>query len=155
MLGPASLQRLKDAAGPEGAAKLDRAPTLVAVTVLRDEDPAREEEDLCATACAVYAILLGAPLLGWPATGARRDTSRRGGSRRAGIGPDERFVALIHLGRPPGQGGTGARPSPRRRDLSGLTARVIWITTQWLTLPGTGEWFGYLTLGFPILHGED
>ena len=37
VLGPASLQRLKDAAGAEAAAKLHRAPTLVAATVLRHE----------------------------------------------------------------------------------------------------------------------
>ena len=29
VVGPLALERLKEAAGPEGAAKLDRAPTLV------------------------------------------------------------------------------------------------------------------------------
>src|ERR1700736_4134663 len=60
VLGSGSLARLKDAAGPEAASKLDRAPTLIAVTVLRAQDPAQDEEDLCAAACAAYAILLGA-----------------------------------------------------------------------------------------------
>ena len=32
VVGPAALERLKEAAGPEGAAKLDRAPTLVVVS---------------------------------------------------------------------------------------------------------------------------
>src|SRR5579859_3474095 len=52
VLGPGALQRLKAAAGPEAAAKLDRAPTLIAATVLRSPDPVTDEEDLCAAACA-------------------------------------------------------------------------------------------------------
>src|SRR5947209_19149418 len=59
VLGPDALQRLKVAAGPEAAAKLDRAPTLVAVTQVRSDDPVQAEADLCATACASYALLLG------------------------------------------------------------------------------------------------
>ena len=57
VIGPVALARLKDAAGPEAAAKLDHAPTLVAATVVGSEDPVEEQEDLCATACAVYAVL--------------------------------------------------------------------------------------------------
>src|SRR5436309_1204013 len=60
VLGPQALNRLKDAAGPEAAAKLDRAPSLVAVTQLRSADPVQDEEDLCAAACATYAVLLTA-----------------------------------------------------------------------------------------------
>ena len=61
MLGPDALERLKQAAGPEAAAKLDRAPTLVAVSVAQaGEDPVRDEEDLCATAVAAYIVLLAA-----------------------------------------------------------------------------------------------
>src|SRR5947209_1989390 len=60
VLGPQALRRLKEAAGPEAAAKLERAPTLVAATVVRSDDAVQDEEDLCATACAAYAILLGA-----------------------------------------------------------------------------------------------
>src|SRR3979490_1789193 len=60
VLGPGALQRLKQAAGPEAGEKLDRAPTLVAVTQMRSGDPVQDEEDLCATACAAYAVLLGA-----------------------------------------------------------------------------------------------
>src|SRR5246127_4270364 len=60
VLGPQALERLKDAAGPEAASKLDRAPTLVAVTVVGSDDPVQDEEDLCATACATYAVLLAA-----------------------------------------------------------------------------------------------
>src|SRR5437868_7711277 len=46
VLGPGALQRVKQAAGPEAAAKLDRAPTLVAVTQIRSGDPVQDEEDL-------------------------------------------------------------------------------------------------------------
>src|SRR5690242_12751262 len=61
VLGPESLALLKQAAGPEAAGKLDRAPTLVAVTAVRsDEDPVQDEEDLLAAASAVYALLLAA-----------------------------------------------------------------------------------------------
>src|ERR687883_1241077 len=53
VLGPRALERLKAAAGPEAAGKLDRAPTLVAVSVTQGgEDPVRDEEDLLAAAVA-------------------------------------------------------------------------------------------------------
>jgi nitroreductase len=99
VLGPQSLARLKLAAGPEAAAKLDRAPTLVAVTSLRSEDPAQDEEDLCATACAAYAVLLGAHGRGlagyWRTPGVLRSES---GLAALGIPAGERFVGLLHLG---------------------------------------------------------
>ncbi len=101
VLGPEALDRLKAAAGPEAAGKLDRAPTLVAATVVRSEDPVQDEEDLCATACAIYAILLGAHARGlagyWRTPGVLRTPE---GRAAIGIGSEERFVALIHLGRP-------------------------------------------------------
>src|SRR5215468_6903430 len=58
VLGPESLAALKQAAGPEAAGKLDRAPTLVAVTAVGSKDPVQDEEDLLATASATYALLL-------------------------------------------------------------------------------------------------
>jgi nitroreductase len=102
VLGPASLDALKAAAGPEAAAKLDRAPTLVAVTaVLNPDDSVESEEDLCATACATYAVLLAAHGRGlagyWRTPGVLRTQEGRAALR---IPDDERFVALIHLGRP-------------------------------------------------------
>jgi nitroreductase len=101
VLGPGALAKLKAAAGPEGAAKLDRAPTLIAATALRSEDPVQDEEDLCATACATYAVLLAAHGRGlagyWRTPGVLRTEEGRGA---LGIGADERFVALIHLGWP-------------------------------------------------------
>ena len=46
VVGPESLARLKEAAGPEAAAKLDRAPTLVVASVVESGDPIQDEEDL-------------------------------------------------------------------------------------------------------------
>jgi nitroreductase len=101
VLGPAALEKLKHAAGPEAAAKLDRAPTLVAVTQARSEDSIQDEEDLCATACATYAVLLGAHSRGlagyWRTPGVLRTSD---GLAALGIPATERFVALIHLGWP-------------------------------------------------------
>jgi nitroreductase len=99
VLGPASLKRLKQAAGPEAAAKLDRAPTLVLATTVHAEDPVQDEEDLLATACATYAVLLGAHARGlvgyWRTPGVLRTDE---GLQALGVPADERFVALIHLG---------------------------------------------------------
>jgi nitroreductase len=101
VLGLDSLQRLKQAAGPETAAKLDRAPTLVAVTQIRSDDPVQDEEDLCATACATYAVLLGAHGRGLAGYWRTPHVLRTPDGRDAlGIGDDERFVALVHLGWP-------------------------------------------------------
>src|SRR4051795_13475298 len=59
-IGPRALERLKEAAGPESAKKLDRAPTLVVVSCALTGDPIQHEEDLHATACAAYIVLLAA-----------------------------------------------------------------------------------------------
>ena len=99
VVGPDALSRLKEAAGPEAASKLDRAPTLVAVSALRSEDPVQDQEDLCATACAVYAILLAAHergLAGYWRTPEVLRTSA--GLEALSIPSGERLVALIHLG---------------------------------------------------------
>ena len=99
VVGPRALEALKGAAGAEAASKLDRAPTLVAVTAQRCEDPVTDEEDLCATACATYAVLLAAHARGlagyWRTPGVLRTAE---GRAALGIPDDERFVALIHLG---------------------------------------------------------
>jgi nitroreductase len=101
IVGPRSLATLKEAAGPEAARKLERAPTLVAATQLRSGDPVQDEEDLCATACAVYAVLLAAHNRGlagyWRTPGVLRT---RKGLEALEIPAGERFVALIHLGWP-------------------------------------------------------
>jgi nitroreductase len=101
VLGPTTLERLKLAAGPEAAAKLDRAPTLIAVTAITSGEPVQDTEDLCATACATYAVLLGAHARGlagyWRTPGVLRTPE---GRAAVGIPDGERFVALIHLGWP-------------------------------------------------------
>jgi nitroreductase len=99
VLGPETLARLKDAAGPQDAAKLDRAPTLVAVSVVRGGDPVADEEDLCAAACAAYIVLLaahGRGLAGYWRTPAVLRTPE--GRAALGIGEDEHAIGLLHLG---------------------------------------------------------
>lgn len=82
VVGPATLARLKDAAGPEGAAKLDRCPTLVVVSAAASEDPVQSEEDLHTTAVAAYIVLLAAHARGlagyWRSPGLLRGRGTRG-----------------------------------------------------------------------------
>jgi len=66
VVGPGTLVRLKEAAGPEGAAKLDRAPTLIVVSCLLSGDLVQDEEDLHTTAVASYIVLLAAHARGDP-----------------------------------------------------------------------------------------
>ena len=101
VVGPRALERLKAAAGPESAAKLDRAPTLIVCSCVVSGDEVQREEDLLATACAAYIVLLAAHGRGlagyWRTPGVLRTPQGRGA---VGLGPDEHFVSLIHLGRP-------------------------------------------------------
>jgi len=99
VVGPQTLDRLKEAAGPEAAGKLDRAPTLVAVSVVQTGDAVSDEEDLCAAACAAYIVLLaahGRGLAGYWRTPAVLRTPE--GRAALGVGDDERAIALLHLG---------------------------------------------------------
>ena len=99
VLGPRALARLKAAAGPEAATKLDRAPTLGGRHGAALADPVQDEEDLCAAACATYAILLGAHARGLAGYWRTPEVLRGGpGARTRYRSEDERFVALIHLG---------------------------------------------------------
>ena len=99
VLGPDALERLKAADKPEAAAKLDRAPTLVAVTSVPNADPVLDEEDLMATACAAYAVLLGAHARGlagyWRTPAVLRSDA---GKDALGIPREEHAVGLLHLG---------------------------------------------------------
>jgi nitroreductase len=99
VLGPETRAALADAVGEKEAAKLRRAPTLVLATALLTGEPGTDEEDLHATACAVFAVLLGATSRGL-ASYWRTPQSFHGGAVRAllGVEPAERVVALIHLG---------------------------------------------------------
>jgi nitroreductase len=101
VLGPRSLAELKEAAGPAEAPKLDRAPTLVVASVALTGAQQQDEEDLCAAACAVYAVLLGAHARGlagyWRTPAVLRVPA---GREAAGIPDGERVLGLIHLGAP-------------------------------------------------------
>ena len=102
VLGPGALQRLKAAAGPEAAGKLDRAPTLVVASQVRaPDDPEQDEEDFSAASIAAYLVLLGAHargLAGYWRTPAVLRTDE--GRAALGIGDDERVLGLLHLGPP-------------------------------------------------------
>jgi nitroreductase len=116
VVGPGALARLKDAAaalataelpvgadheavGTVAAAKLDRAPTLVVCSAKLSGDPVQDEEDLHATACAAYIVLLGAEARGlaayWRTPGVLRTEPGRAAVE---LPEDERFVGLLHLG---------------------------------------------------------
>jgi nitroreductase len=110
VIGPAALERLKEVAGPEGAAKLDRCPTLVVVSAALSGDPVADEEDLHATAVASYIVLLAAHARGlagyWRTPGLLRGEE---GRAAVGLPASERFVGLLHLGHPRQE-----RPVPER-----------------------------------------
>ena len=99
VVGSRTLQALKDAAGEEAAAKLDRAPTLVVASAVLSGDPVQDEEDLHAAACAAYIVLLAAHARGLAGYWRTPDVLRTEAGRAAvGLDKGERFVALIHLG---------------------------------------------------------
>jgi nitroreductase len=101
VLGPESLARLKEAAGREAAAKLERAPTLIVASVIRVGDPIQDEEDLIATAVASYIVLLGAHARGLAGYWRTPEVLRRPEGRAAvGVGEDEHVLGLLHLGPP-------------------------------------------------------
>jgi len=99
LLGPETRSRLNDAVGEKEAMKLGRAPTLVLATAALSGDPRTDAEDLHATACAVYAVLLGATARGlasyWRTPSALGEPAVHD---LLGLAEDERVVALIHLG---------------------------------------------------------
>jgi nitroreductase len=110
VVGPETLGRLKEVAGAEGAAKLDRAPTLIVVSCVLSGDPIEEEEDLHATATASYIVLLAAHSRGyagyWRTPGLLRTVE---GCAAVGLPEGERFVGLLHLGHPRQE-----KPAPER-----------------------------------------
>jgi nitroreductase len=111
VLGPQALERLKDAAGPAAASKLDRAPTLVVCSCALSGDPVSDEEDLHATACAAYIVLLAAHGRGLAAYWRTPEVLRTDAGRAAvGLAKGERFVSLLHLGEPVQERAAPARP---------------------------------------------
>jgi nitroreductase len=101
VLGLETREQLETAAGEKEAVKLRRAPTLVLATAVLSGDPETDEEDLHATACAVYAVLLGATARGlasyWRTPHVLNEPAIRALLR---LDASERVVSLIHLGPP-------------------------------------------------------
>jgi len=101
VLGPESLAELKEAAGEEAAAKLDRAPTLVVASVIESGDPVQNEEDHAAAAVAAYIVLLAAHARGLAGYWRTPEVLRTpGGCFAAGVPDGERAIGLLHLGPP-------------------------------------------------------
>jgi nitroreductase len=120
VLGPAALARLKQAAGAEAAAKLDRAPTLIAVGAAQGGDPVQDEEDLLATGCAAFLVLLGAQERGLASYWRTPAVLRTAAGRAAlGVPDDVRLIGLLHLG-PQRQD----QPAPERAPLDDV---VSWL----------------------------
>ena len=92
LLGPETRARIEELAGEKEAAKLRRAPTLVLATAVLSDDPGLAEEDVLATGCAVYAVLLAATARGLASYW------RTPPAAVSALAPGERPVALIHLG---------------------------------------------------------
>jgi nitroreductase len=110
VLGPETLARIKIAAGPSEAEKLDRAPTLILASAALSGGVIQDEEDVCATAAAIMLILLGATERGlasyWRTPGFLRTTR---GREVLGVPQGERVLGLIHLGP------VEREPAPRER----------------------------------------
>jgi nitroreductase len=99
---PAGARAPQGGGGPEAAPKLDRAPTLVAVSVAQaGEDAVRDEEDLIAASLAGYIVLLAAHGRGlagyWRTPGVLRTEE---GRAALGVPAGERLLGLLHLGPP-------------------------------------------------------
>jgi nitroreductase len=97
----ARLMELAEAEKPGAAVKLQRAPTLIAVSARMSGDAAQDREDLLATAVAAYLVLLGAHargLAGYWRTVALLDTPA--GRALLGFADDETPVGILYLGAP-------------------------------------------------------
>ena len=98
VVGPRSLERLKQA-DPDGARKLDRAPTLIAVSAVQTGDELADEEDLLASAVAAYIVLLAAHARGIASYWRTPRVLRTQEGRDAlGMPAGERVIGLLHLG---------------------------------------------------------
>lgn len=128
VVGPAARERLCEvtaeqarASAPEGAdaekvvavalKKLMMAPTIVAVTSVRNPDPVLDVEDLASSSVAAYLLLVGAHAKGfasfWRSPGVLQSLE---GSAALGIDAGEEAVGLIYLGRP---GEVSPKPASR------------------------------------------
>ncbi|HZQ02988.1 MAG TPA: nitroreductase [Gaiellaceae bacterium] len=101
VLGPQTLERLLAVAEPSERLKLRRAPTLVVASATQSGDEHQNAEDVLATACAVYIVLLAAHARGLASYWRTPKLLETPPARAVvDLGDDERFVALIHLGEP-------------------------------------------------------
>jgi nitroreductase len=107
LLGPETRAAIDERAGEAEVLKLRRAPTLVLATAIVSDDPVLAEEDVLATGCAVYAVLLAATARG---LASYWRTPPQVVLDVVGLGADERPVALIHLGEP------ASDPPPKPRE---------------------------------------
>jgi nitroreductase len=99
VVGPDAFERLVAAGAENERAKLGRAPTLIVASTLLAGDDHQKEEDVVATACAVYIVLLAAHARGLASYWRTPKVLQTPEGRAAvGLGDDEHFVALIHLG---------------------------------------------------------
>jgi nitroreductase len=116
VLGPLALARLKEASAPQGAAKLDRCPTLVVVSCALSGDRVQDEEDLHATAVAAYIVLLAAHARGLAGYWRTPEVLRtEAGKKAVKMGEMEHFVGLLHLGHARQQRPAPARPPSLQR----------------------------------------
>ena len=101
VLGPETIARVVAAGKPGEAEKLARAPTLIVASARLTGDEYQNREDVLATACAVYIVLLAAHDRGlasyWRTPAVFETPAGRAAAR---LEDDEEFVALIHLGDP-------------------------------------------------------
>jgi nitroreductase len=104
VLGPASreaLIALADSRQEGAGVKLQRAPTLVAVSSVRAGDEGEQREDLLATAVAAYLVLLGAHARGlagyWRTVGLLDEPE---GREILGLPDGEEPLGLLYLGTP-------------------------------------------------------
>ena len=117
VIGPETFGRLVAAGQPNEAAKLGRAPTLVVASAELTGDDHQNREDLFATACAVYIVLLAAHARGlasyWRTPALFETEAAR---EIVGFADDEEFVALIHLGAP-----ATSPPAKERKPVEAVT----------------------------------
>ena len=112
VVGPQALERLKEAAGPEAAAKLDRAPTLVVCSCALGGDaiagrggPPRDRVR------RLHRPARRPRPRAWPATGApRRSCARDAGRAAVGLGGRR----AVRRPDPPRPAGPGAGAAPER-----------------------------------------
>jgi len=103
-LGPgtrARLMELAEAEQPGAALKLQRAPTLLLLSVIQTGDEVQDREDLLSGAVAAYIVLLAAHARGlagyWRTLGLLDDPRARA---LLDLGAEEAPVGLLYLGDP-------------------------------------------------------